>query len=101
MWIFELLRKIPTPQYGKCGGASRDCAPIIPIDWMDVAFAKHDNDLYKTNKIVDDELRMRARKLADKNLFLSLKSGDSKELKLWGRIYRRLSMVIFGAFSND
>jgi len=86
MWNW--LRKIPTPGYGKCGGANRDCSITKPRDWMDLAFEKHDNDLHKARTQV-------GRDKADQALGKALRKGDPKKLSLYGRIYRWGAMFVF------
>lgn len=91
--MFEWLRKIPHPQYGKCGGAGRDCAgkcDIKPISWMDEAFKQHDNALGRAQTKVKED-----RRNADHALARALRCGDSKKLGLWGKIYRFGAMIFF------
>lgn len=92
--MFNWMRKIPHPKYGKCGGASRDCSPSKPIDEMDEAFASHDLELFEADKL-PKEKRKAARKIADENLSISLRAIDSKKLSFRGRVYRRLAMMVF------
>lgn len=93
MWNW--IRHIPTPTYGRCGGASKDCSILKKLDWMDKAFKEHDEDLRIANEIKKEPIRKLAIKGADRKLAKALRKGDPKKLKLWGRIYRRMSMVIF------
>lgn len=86
--MFEWLRKIPHPGYGKCGGANRDCSPTPPRDWMDRAFEAHDKNLAAAKSKTD-------RKQADHALARILRAGDPKALSWRGKIYRRISMLIF------
>jgi len=86
--MLNWIRKLPHPKYGKCGGYGRDCSLTPPRDWMDRAFEQHDKALSKcTTK--------HQCKQADHALARSLREGDPTALKLWGRIYRRLAMMIF------
>lgn len=86
--VKEWFRKIPHLGYGKCGGRNRDCSPTPPKDWMDEAFRKHDLDLAEATTPIQ-------KLLADKKLAKALREGDPKELKIWGRIYRRMAMLVF------
>lgn len=95
--MFEWLRKIPHPKYGKCGGASRDCSVKPPLDEIDQAFEKHDQDLYDAS-IEPDQIKQKAmRQIADINLGIRLRDADPKKLKWQGRIYRRMAMLVFRA----
>jgi len=89
MWNW--LRKIPTPGYGKCGGAKRDCSISKPRDWMDLAFEQHDKDLNLSSKEPTEILRKLSKIEADRKLGKTLRSGDKKKLGIWGRVY------LFGA----
>ena len=93
--MFNWFRWIPHPKYGKCGGRSRDCSEKPPRDWMDLAFENHDENLYIASFCEDEENRRFLEKQADKKLGIDLRKGNPKELKLWGRIYRRMAMIIF------
>lgn len=88
--FLKLFRWMPHPQYGKCGGKNRDCSPSKPIDWMDYAFDKHDDELNiaKTEK---------ERKIADHNLAVALRKGNSSKLKskFYGRLYLFLAKLVF------
>ena len=86
--MIDFLRLFPHPTYGKCGGAKRDCSIKPPIDWMDIAFAIHDNDLFSAKDYID-------RRSADNRLAKRLREGDPKKLSLYGRFYRRLAMLVF------
>lgn len=92
--MFEWLRKIPHPKYGKCGGASRDCSVKPPIDEIDEAFEKHDRELFESS-LLPEEKQKGAKKIADKNLAIRLRAADPKKLKWRGRIYRRMAMMVF------
>lgn len=92
--MFNFMRKLPHPKYGKCGGASRDCSPKNPVDKMDDAFLIHDVALYNADQMAKEK-RKAARKKADKELANSLRSIDPKNLGIWGRIYRRMAMMVF------
>ena len=93
MW--DWVRRIPTFNYGKCGGAKRDCSKSKPRDWLDLAFEEHDEDLYLAEKEVKKSLRKIIQKSADRKLAKVLRKGDSIKLKLWGKIYRWMAMIIF------
>lgn len=86
--MFEWLRKIPHPKYGKCGGASRDCSIKPPIDEIDQAFELHDKELYEASIELDPIKQKAMRQIADKNLAIRLRAADPKKLSLWGRMYR-------------
>lgn len=92
---FKWLRKIPTPTYGKCGGASKDCSTSKPRDWMDLAFEEHDEDLRIAALEKIEGLRKLAESAADRKLGKTLRSGDKKELGLWGRIYLFGAKLVF------
>ncbi len=89
MWNW--IRRLPSPTYGKCGGASKDCSLKKPRDWMDLAFEQHDKDLNLASKETTKGLKKLARKGADRKLGKKLRSGNKKKLGLWGRVY------LFGA----
>jgi len=95
MWNW--LRRIPTPTYGKCGGASKDCSTRPVRDWMDKAFEKHDKDLDIASKETTEKLKELARKGADRRLGKKLRSGNKKKLGLWGRIYLFGAKLVFKA----
>lgn len=86
--VMEILRNIPHPTYGNCGGASKRCtiSKEKPVDAMDTLFQKHDKVMYMTAK---------QRQLADKMLANGLRRLNPKKLSLYGRIYRCLAMIIF------
>lgn len=93
--MFEWLRKIPHPKYGKCGGASRDCSVKPPLDDLDLAFEKHDNELFEASIETNPIKQKTMRQIADKNLAIRLRSIKSKNLKWQGRVYRRMAMMVF------
>lgn len=93
--MFNWLRKIPHPHYGKCGGANRDCSPSGPIDEIDEAFDLHDDELHAASLLTDPIKQKTARQVADKSLYIRLRDADPKKLKWRGRLYRRLAMVAF------
>jgi len=88
--MFEWLRKIPHPGYGKCGGANRDCSISKPRDWMDIAFEQHDNELQEAKTDGD-------RKKADMKLGTILREGNPKKLtrKIYGRVYLFFAKMFF------
>lgn len=86
--MIDFFRWLPHPTYGKCGGAGKDCSKKPPLDWMDMAFAEHDNAMYDAKSKWD-------RTEADLVLAHALRDGDPKQLTLYGRIYRRLAMMVF------
>lgn len=91
MW--EFLRKIPTPTYGRCGGAAEDCSDK-PLDPMDIAFKEHDQNLYQTEKLPEGERKI-ARLEADHILRQELLKIEPKTLTLYGRLYRWSCLQIF------
>jgi len=93
--MFEWIRRLPHPGYGKCGSAARDCSTSKPRDWMDLAFEKHDQDLNIASKEPTKGLKKLARKGADRKLGETLRSGNNKLLGLWGRIYLFGAKLIF------
>ena len=95
--MFNWVRKLPHPTYGKCGGASKDCSTTPPRDWMDIAFKEHDEDLKIASEEKTEVLRKVARKGADRKLAKALRKGDSKKLnrKIYGPIYLFFSKLIF------
>ena len=93
MWNW--IRHIPSPNYGKCGGASRDCSTSKPRDWMDLAFEEHDEDLKVANEIKKEPIRELAIKGADRKLAKALRKGNPKKLKLWGKIYLFGAKIVF------
>lgn len=88
--FLKFFRWLPHPTYGKCGGASKDCSDKPPLDWMDMAFAKHDNDLYEAKSNAD-------KYMADLKLAYALREGDPKELPFYGKVYRLMAMMVFRA----
>lgn len=91
----DWFRWIPTPKYGKCGGAEKDCSPSKPVDEMDLLFDEHDDNLYLANQLVSYYERKSARREADRILGKGLRKLDAKKLSLYGRVYRRFAMLIF------
>lgn len=92
--MFEWMRKLWHPKYGKCGGASRDCSPSKPIDKLDELFAEHDSNLYLSDQLDNDEERKKARHEADQILAKGLRS-DLGELSWKGKIYREMAKIVF------
>lgn len=90
----ELARGIWHPTYGKCGGAVKDCSTRPPIDLMDQLFAEHDQNLYQT-EFLDEPERTLYRAAADIELARGLRELDPKTLSFYGRIYRRMAMMVF------
>lgn len=86
MWNW--VRHIYTPEYGKCGGKNRDCSISKPRDWLDLAFKDHDDDLHKAVTKYD-------RDVADKRLGRKLRKGNPKKLSLYGRAYLFVSKMVF------
>lgn len=95
MGLAALFRWIPTPTYGKCGGAKKDCSIKPPIDPMDELFQEHDQNLYMARQLSFSDGRDKAEKEADSILKEGLKKIDPKSLSLYGRIYRRLAILVF------
>lgn len=93
MW--DWVRHIPTFNYGKCGGAKRDCSKSKPRDWLDLAFEEHDENLRLAKKEVKKSLRKLVEKGADRKLAKILRKGDPKKLKLWGKIYLFGAKIVF------
>ena len=94
MSLASLFRWIPTPTYGKCGGAKKDCSPSKPRDEMDELFEQHDMNLYASDQLPENERKL-ARKEADKILYEGLRKVNGSKLNLYGKIYRRIAMVVF------
>lgn len=86
--MLEWLRKIPHPQYGKCGGFGRDCSIKEPKDWLDKAFAQHDEALFEAKTPEE-------RRQADHALARSLRWGDPKKLNWYGKLYRLGAILVF------
>lgn len=95
MSLADWFRKFPTPTYGKCGGAKKDCSPKRPKDEMDELFEQHDMNLYAADQLTTHFEQKAARKEADKILYEGLKKVNSKKLSLYGRFYRQIAMVVF------
>lgn len=93
MWNW--IRKLPHPGYGKCGSAPRDCSTKPVTDWLDLAFEQHDEDLRIASKEAIGELKKLATLGADRKLAKALREGDPKKLKLWGRIYLFGAKMVF------
>lgn len=93
--MFEWLRRLPHPKYGKCGGKGRDCSISKPIDALDAAFDMHDDDLYEADLEKDPVKQKSLRQIADKNLAIRMKKIDPKTLKWKGRLYRRMALLVF------
>ena len=92
----EWLRHIPTPQYGKCGGASADCSDRPPQDKMDLLFEKHDKDLEYANGAEDPENKKRLRKLADRDLAIGLRKNLRPYRRpVYGEVYNFFAKLIF------
>lgn len=94
MALPEWMRKIPTPTYGVCGGASKDCVPK-PIDKMDVLFLEHDQNLFQADQLPEPE-RTIARREADK----VLAEGLRKDLRpyrrpIYGPMYNFFAKMVF------
>ena len=100
MGFLNIFRKFPTPEYGKCGGRKRDCSPQRPKDWMDEAFARHDIQLHEAST-ASKVRRKELKRNADRRLAYRLRIGNPKELSLYGRIYRRLAMLVFRQSKED
>lgn len=93
--MLKFFRFFPTPNYGKCGGSSRDCSKKKPRDWMDKAFEMHDVHLNENDKIEDPKRRKIADDLTDRILGDKLKKGNPKLLGWWGKCYRLMAMAVF------
>jgi hypothetical protein len=108
MSLAEKFRSFPTPGYGVCGGADRDCA-IGDFDPMDKLFFKHDNDLYAAHQIQDAIERSTAEKAADATLeegLRNLTDADMDKIPAWtwkppffkrwyAKLYRREALKVF------
>lgn len=108
MSLAEKLRWIPTPGYGVCGGASRDCA-IGDFDPLDQLFFKHDNDLYAAHQLKEHALVLYAEKVADETLeegLRNLSDQDMNKIPFWtwkppffkrayAKLYRREALKVF------
>lgn len=79
-------RYIPHPIYGYYGGAYNIIGwlfKLAPKDWMDWAFLWHDILL---GEKVD---------CADEWLLEQLKTGDVSKLGWYGKVYRKMAIIIF------
>lgn len=92
-WI-EWFRWFPTPGYGKCGGAEKDCSTRPPLDEMDILFLEHDQNLYQADQLEEPQ-RSEARKESDKLLHDGLTALDPKNLSFYGRLYRFFAILVF------
>lgn len=90
-----MFRWFPTPGYGKCGGREKDCSPSKPIDEMDILFDEHDDNLYLSGQLETDHEEHQARKEADLLLYTGLLHLDPKKLGWYGRLYRRVALLVF------
>lgn len=94
MSLASLLRWLPTPGYGKCGGAWKDCSTRPPVSRMDVLFQEHDQNLWQAEQLPEPE-RTLAIIESDNELYKGLKNIDPKELPLYDRIYRWFALKVF------
>lgn len=92
MW--EWIRGLPSPDYGRCGGADRDCSDKPITDPMDLAFREHDQNCYQASLLPPDEVE-KAKSEADHILHEELEKIDPKTLGIYGRLYRLACLVIF------
>jgi len=88
MSLATIFRWLPTPGYGKCGGAKRDCSTSDPRNWMDKAFEQHD-------KALSEATTIKMKRTADNTLYQILKLGNIKELSFYGKLYRIAALVVF------
>ncbi len=95
MSIADWARGIIHPTYGKCGGGKLDCSLRKPIDEMDVLFQEHDQNLYQAGQLKTDHEEHQARKEADLLLYTGLLHLDPKKLGWYGRLYRRVALLVF------
>ena len=90
-------RALPHPTYGNFGGAENTGdRKLEPVDWMDMAFKRHDLSLKKAKD------NKRLIKEADCRLLRNLRRGDSTELDyfVYGRIYRLGATLLFSIICN-
>ena len=105
--IPEWVRYIWHPTYGHYGGRKARCKSLaqrvcpVPIDAMDVLFAKHDKALREARKIYSPGAkRETALQKADEDLARGLNSlpkFTGYKYPLWGPIYRFLASIPFSA----
>lgn len=82
MTLASRFRKFPTPTFGACGGASKDCAvrreDLSPIDQL---FFDHDWGCKLAADLEDEYQRDAAKKEADRILKHGLKSLTEEDYK--------------------
>lgn len=87
-------RKIPHPNYGNYGGARNTYdGAYNPIDCLDAAFAAHDIEL---SFAVNEKMRCQA----DARLTHRMRGVDASTLSFYGRIYRRVALIVFSLSSR-
>lgn len=97
MKIPEWLRKAGyfLPNYGQCGGASASCAPIPPIDAMDLCFQEHDMSCYSASMLGSQQEVEKAKSEADHILHDELEKIDTSKLSFYGKLYRLACLIVF------
>lgn len=110
MSLASKFRWVPTPTYGKCGGASKSCAILREdLDPMDQLFFDHDWRCKVASSMTDPYEKEAAYKEADKLLHLDLKAMTEEDFKKipylqWGhpffkrnyaRAFRKASLALF------